>query len=233
MTPTRTDRRCIGQRQRQGRARPANQSRRTPYRSGFEPLAQKAWSRRSSLDEAPHRAARSQRLARSALDRVRAEPEALAAPSLASSRKSTPSPGRWRSRSAILFQIMEPTRLCGRSAELRYLDRRPDRDRRRRARGALLPAGISGRRLRPIRNQAVPVHFRIDGEHQRAACRPVRHRAVRDLRQKEGIAVPRASVVRSQNGQDLVFEHAQPSGSNRAQCGSSRSTATGCWSSPA
>ena len=25
--------------------------------------------------------------------------------------------------------------------------------------------------------------------------------------QKEGIAVPRASVVRSQNGQDLVFEH--------------------------
>ena len=171
----------------------------------FEPLAQKGVVTQVQLDEARIEL-QGLKDRRSALDRVRAEPEALAAPVSGVIAEINAVAGQMAQPSAILFQIMEPTRLWVEALSFDTLTGDQSAIAKT-EHGAHSAAGLSGRRL--CRSQPGGAGaFQDRGRYQRAACRPVRHRAVRDLRSRsEGIAVPRASVVRSQNGQDLVFEH--------------------------
>jgi len=57
------------------------------------------------------------------------------------------------------------------------------------------------------RNQSAPVHFAIEGEA--VGLRPGQFVTVLVTtgQEKKGIAIPRGSVVRSANGQTVVFEH--------------------------
>ena len=111
----------------------------------FEPLAQKGVVTQVQLDEARIEL-QGLKDRRSALDRIRAEPEALAAPVVGrhrgnQCRRRTDGAAE---RPPVSDHGADAT--VGRSPELRYLDRRPDRDRQD-EHGARAAAGISGRRL--------------------------------------------------------------------------------------
>ena len=170
----------------------------------FEPLAQKGVVAQVQLDEARIEL-QGLKDRRSALDRVRAEPEALAAPVPGVIAEINAVAGQMAQPSALLFQIMEPTRLWVEALSFDSLTG----DQTAIAKtgtGRVLQLGYQGAGFAD-RNQAVPVHFRIDGDTSGLRAGQFVTVLSATHEQKEGIAVPRASVVRSQNGQDLVFEH--------------------------
>ena len=170
----------------------------------FEPLAQKGVVTQVQLDEARIEL-QGLKDRRSALDRVRAEPEALAAPVSGVIAEINAVAGQMAQPSAILFQIMEPTRLWVEALSFDTLTGDQTAIAKT-STGRVLPLGYQGAGFAD-RNQAVPVHFRIDGNTSGLRAGQFVTVLSATQEQKEGIAVPRASVVRSQNGQDLVFEH--------------------------
>ncbi len=60
------------------------------------------------------------------------------------------------------------------------------------------------------RNQAVPVHFSIDGEARGLRAGQLLTVIATLDEERRGIAVPRAGVLRGANGQSLVWEHTNP-----------------------
>ena len=60
------------------------------------------------------------------------------------------------------------------------------------------------------RNQAVPVHFAIDGDAKGLRAGQLLTVLATLDEERRGIAVPRASVLRGANGQSLVWEHTNP-----------------------
>ena len=143
---------------------------------------------------------------RAALDRVRAEPEALVAPASGVIAEVNAVAGQIAQPNAILFQIVDPTRLwiealsfdaltgagtatartsAGRSINLTYVG-----------------AGLADR------NQAVPVHFKVEGDAAGLRLGQFVTVLAATEDERQGVAVPRASVVRGANGQNIVYEHA-------------------------
>jgi multidrug efflux pump subunit AcrA (membrane-fusion protein) len=105
----------------------------------------------------------------------------------------------------VLFQIIEPTRLWVEALSFDTLTGTQS-----------AVAKTSGARSLALayqgagfadRNQAIPVQFKIEDDTGglRAGQFVTVLAATSD--EREGIAVPRASVVRTQTGQDLAFEH--------------------------
>ena len=141
---------------------------------------------------------------RAALDKSRGKSKPWSRPSPAWSRKATPVAGQMAQSNAVIFHIVDPAKLWIEALSFEALggaeERAPDGHGRQLAltyRGA----GFADR------SQSIPVHFAVEG-------------AVTDLRagqlvtvriavpgEKKGIALPRTSLVRSQNGQDFIYEH--------------------------
>ena len=146
---------------------------------------------------------------RAALDKVRREPEALIAPVNGVIAEGVPVAGQIAQPNAVVFQIVDPARLWVEALSF---------DARCRNRADAIATTTAGRTL-PLafrgsghaeRNQSIPVQFQIEGD-------------VTDLRaglfvtvffktdeEKKGIAVPRASVIRASNGQEVVYVHTAP-----------------------
>jgi cobalt-zinc-cadmium efflux system membrane fusion protein len=57
------------------------------------------------------------------------------------------------------------------------------------------------------RSQSIPVHFAIEGDLSGLRAGQFLTVLVATNDEKQGIAIPRTSLVRGANGQDLVFEH--------------------------
>ena len=143
---------------------------------------------------------------RSALDRARVEPEALVAPVSGIIAEMTAIAGQMAQTNTVLFQIVEPTRLWVEALSFDTLT----------GTQSALAKTSGGRSLALVyqgagfadRNQAIPVQFKIEDDTGglRAGQFVTVLAATSD--EREGIAVPRASVVRTQTGQDLAFEHA-------------------------
>lgn len=145
---------------------------------------------------------------KAALAQSRREPEALVAPVSGVVAAANTVAGQLAQPDKIIFQIVDSSKLWvealafepvapsaessasvsnGRSVRLSY-------------RGA----GLAGR------NQAIPVHFAIDGSTDGLwAGQFVTVYTSADERH-EGIAVPRAAVVRASNGMHVVYEHTAP-----------------------
>jgi RND family efflux transporter MFP subunit len=142
---------------------------------------------------------------RSALDRARVEPEALVAPVSGIVAEMNAVAGQMAQTSAILFQIIEPTRLWVEALSFDTLTGTQSAEAKTSG-GRSLALVYQGAGFAD-RNQAVPVHFKIEGDTSglRAGQFVTVLAATED--EREGIAVPRASVVRTQTGQDLAFEH--------------------------
>jgi RND family efflux transporter MFP subunit len=145
---------------------------------------------------------------RHAVERVQREPEPLLAPVDGVLAAANVVAGQMADPNAILFQIVDPDRLWvealsyagiaagdGGSAIL------PD--------GRALNLAFEGAGLSD-RNQAVPLHFSIQSGEARLRLGQLVTVQMATGQQREGLAVPRASIIRAANGTMLVYEQSNP-----------------------
>jgi len=142
---------------------------------------------------------------RGSLDRSRREPEELIAPVDGIVAEGTVVAGQMAQLNAVIFHIVDPTRLW---VEALSYDSLPG------VQSAV--ARLSNDRTYPLafrgagfagRNQSIPVQFAVQGDVAGLrAGQFVTVLATTD-EEKTGFAVPRAALVRNANGQDVVYEH--------------------------
>ena len=144
---------------------------------------------------------------RASLDKVRLEPEALVAPVSGVVAEGTPVAGQMAQPNAVIFQIVDPARLwiealsfdpvAGSVAASAVT-----------ANGRALTLSFRGSGLAD-RNQSIPVHFAIDGDATGLRAGQFVTVMATTGEQKDGIAIPRGSLVRGANGLDMVYVHAR------------------------
>ncbi|TDR94857.1 HlyD family efflux transporter periplasmic adaptor subunit [Enterovirga rhinocerotis] len=173
----------------------------------FQALAKSNIVSQVQLDEAREEL-RGLRERREGLDRIRTAPEALISPIDGIVAEVNAVAGQIAQPSAIVFQVIDPKRLLVEALSFEAPSELGDATGRLATGDAfklrLLGAGLADR------NQAVPVHFAIEGDA--SGLRIGKFVTVTASRAdgKAGIAVPRASIVRGGNGQSLVFEKTAP-----------------------
>ena len=145
---------------------------------------------------------------RKALDGVRSQPEALAAPVSGVIAEANAVAGQMASPGAMVFRIVDPARLWVEALSFDALASTADATARladgRRLELAYRGAGLADRA------QAVPIQFAVrDAPPELRTGQFVTVLAATDTRQT-GLALPRLSVVRGGNGQSLVYEHVAP-----------------------
>jgi membrane fusion protein, heavy metal efflux system len=142
---------------------------------------------------------------RASLDKVRREPEPLVAPVSGVIAEGTPVAGQIVASSAIVFHIVDPARLWVEALSFNALAGAKTASASTAAGGnfALLyrGSGLAGR------SQSIPVHFAISGDTTGLRAGQFVTVLVTTDEEANGIALPRGSLVRSANGQDLVYEH--------------------------
>jgi hypothetical protein len=142
---------------------------------------------------------------RGSLDKSRREPEELIAPVDGIVAEGTAVAGQIAQLNAVIFHIVDPTRLW---VEALSYDSLPG------VQSAV--ARLSNDRIYPLafrgagfagRNQSIPVQFAVQGDV--AGLRAGQFVTVLATTDEErtGFAVPRAALVRNANGQDVVYEH--------------------------
>ncbi len=171
----------------------------------YEPLLKSGAVPRVTYDEAVLEL-KGLRARRAALDKVRAEPEKLIAPVSGVIASANAVAGQIAETNAVVFQIIDPARLWVEALTFALI---PD------AQAATARAG-DGNSLRlsfrgaglTDRSQAIPVHFAIEGATKGLRVGQLVTVLATTGEQIKGLALPRASVLRSANGQTIVFEHA-------------------------
>ncbi len=142
---------------------------------------------------------------RTALDRIRQEPEVLVAPVGGVIAEAAAVAGQMAAPGQMVFQIVDPQRLWVEALSFDALTPAADATARM-ADGRTLPLAYQGAGLAD-RNQAIPVQFAIEGGSQGLRVGQfVTVLAATDA-ERHGLALPRASVVRTANGQDVVYAH--------------------------
>jgi membrane fusion protein, heavy metal efflux system len=170
----------------------------------YEPLVQSGAVTRVQLDEA-RLELQGLKDRRAALDKSRREPEALIAPVSGIVAEGVVAAGQMTQPNTVVFQIVDPQRLwiealsfsaptgtqtatarspSGRSLALKYQG-----------------SGFTDR------NQSIPIHFSIQGDVTGLRVGQFVTVLANTDEEQNGLAVPRGSVVRSANGQDVVYEH--------------------------
>ena len=145
---------------------------------------------------------------RAALDRVRQQPEALLAPVDGLIAEVNAIAGQMAGPGAQVFMIIDPQLLwiealsfdalsAGQTASARLAD------------GRTLSLIYRGAGLAD-RNQAVPVQFAISNNNADLRTGQFVTVLASTTTPQEGLALPRASVVRGGNGQSIVYEHTKP-----------------------
>jgi RND family efflux transporter MFP subunit len=142
---------------------------------------------------------------RAALDKVRREPEALVAPVAGVIAEGTPVAGQIAQPNAVIFNIVDPSCLWVEAltfdplAEVQGATARLNNERSYPL--TFKGAGFAGR------NQSIPVQFAVEGDVSGLRAGQFVAVLVTTREEKTGVAIPRAGVVRSANGQDVVYEH--------------------------
>ncbi|MEH3146557.1 MAG: efflux RND transporter periplasmic adaptor subunit [Methylobacterium frigidaeris] len=142
---------------------------------------------------------------RVALDAARLQPEPLVAPVDGVVAQAAAVAGQMASPGTMVFQIVDPARLWVEALSFDPLAAAQDATARL-ADGRSFALTYQGSGLAD-RNQAVPVQFAVKGDT--AGLRIGQFVTVLAATEDEqaGLAVPRASVLRAANGQDVVYEH--------------------------
>ncbi len=142
---------------------------------------------------------------RGSLDKSRREAEELIAPVDGIVAEGTVVAGQMAQSNAVIFHIVDPTRLWVEALSFDSLSgvhsavARLNNDRTYPL--AFRGAGFAGR------NQSIPVQFAVQGDVAGLrAGQFVTVLATTD-EEKTGFAIPRAALVRNANGQDVVYEH--------------------------
>lgn len=142
---------------------------------------------------------------RASLDKVRGEPERLIAPVSGVVAAANAVAGQIAETNAIVFQIVDPSRLWIEALTFSIL---PDAQRAtaRTGEGRKLALSFQGAGLSD-RSQAIPVHFAIEGAEKGLRVGQLVTVLAATGEETKGIALPRASILRSANGQTILFEH--------------------------
>jgi hypothetical protein len=142
---------------------------------------------------------------RAQLDKVRAESEKLIAPVSGVVASANAVAGQIAETNAIVFQIIDPARLWIEALTFNLV---PDAQRAtaRTGEGATLALSFQGAGLTD-RSQAIPVHFAIQGAPKGLRVGQLVTVLASTSEAVRGLAIPRTSVLRSANGQTVVFEH--------------------------
>ena len=142
---------------------------------------------------------------RTALDKIRLDPEPLISPVDGVVAEASATAGQMANAGQMVFQVVDPKNLwiealsfdaltAGQNASARLPD------------GRTFPLTYQGSGLAD-RNQAIPVQFAIDGDASGLRVGQFLTVLATTEGQLSGLALPRASVVRTGNGQDVVYEH--------------------------
>ncbi|MGE7152418.1 efflux RND transporter periplasmic adaptor subunit [Methylorubrum rhodesianum] len=142
---------------------------------------------------------------RAALDKIRQQPETLVSPVDGVVAQATAVAGQMAAPGAMVFQIVAPNRLWVEALSFDALTAAQDATARL-ADGRTLKLAYQGTGLAD-RNQAIPVQFAVQGDASGLRVGQfVTVLAGTDIEQS-GLALPRSAVVRTGNGQDVVYEH--------------------------
>jgi len=145
---------------------------------------------------------------RASIEKSRREPEALIAPVAGVIAEGSAVAGQIVQPSSVVFNIIDPSRLWVEALSFESLE--PSRGAR--------ASTYTGKNYDLIyqgtgfadRSQSVPVHFAVTGDTAGLRAGQFLTVLVTTDDTKEGLAVPRSSVVRGSNGQDFVYEHIAP-----------------------
>ena len=173
----------------------------------YESLAKTGAVPRVTLDEAILEL-KGLRDRRAALDKSRGEPEKLIAPVSGLIAAANAVAGQIAETNAVVFQIVDPTRLWVEALTFSLL---PDAQgaTARTGEGKVLNLAFQGAGLTD-RSQAIPVHFAVAGDNKGLRVGQLVSVLAATGEQTQGLAVPRRAVLRSANGQSILFEHTSP-----------------------
>lgn len=141
---------------------------------------------------------------RVALDKVRREAEPLIAPVDGVIADGVPVAGQIAQPNSIIFHIVDPAKLWVEALSYDALVGTGGAAMRlgnRTLKLAFRGAGLADR------NQAIPIHFSIEGSGTGIRVGQFVTVLAATNDEQTGIALPRSSLVRNRNGQDVVFEH--------------------------
>ena len=145
---------------------------------------------------------------RASLDHVRREPEKLIAPVDGLIADGTPVAGQIAQPNAVVFHIVDPARLWIEALSFDAVVE-PRLAAARSANGRTLPLRFRGSGWAD-RNQSVAVQFEIQGESKGLRAGQFVTVLLATNEDKSGVAIPRVSVIRTSNGQDVVYLHTAP-----------------------
>jgi hypothetical protein len=170
----------------------------------YEPLAKSGAVPKVTLDEAIIEL-KGLRERRASLDKTRGESEKLIAPVSGVIASANAVAGQIAETNAVVFQIVDPARLWVEALTFSLL---PDAEAAtaRTGEGTTLALSFQGAGLTD-RSQAIPVHFAVEGSHKGLRVGQLVTVMAPTGEQVQGLAVPRTSVLRSANGQTILFEH--------------------------
>jgi membrane fusion protein, heavy metal efflux system len=145
---------------------------------------------------------------RAAIDKSRREPEALIAPVNGVIAEGSAVAGQIVQPSSVVFNIIDPSLLWVEALSFGSIE--PSQGAR--------ASTYTGRNYDLVyrgtgfadRSQSVPVHFAVTGDTAGLRAGQFLTVLVTTDDTKQGLAVPRSSVVRGSNGQDFVYEHVAP-----------------------
>ncbi|ACA14760.1 efflux transporter, RND family, MFP subunit [Methylobacterium sp. 4-46] len=142
---------------------------------------------------------------RAALDKVRTEPEALVAPVSGVIAEASAVAGQMANPGQMVFQIVDPKSLWVEALSFDALGGAENATARL-ADGRSLTLTYQGSGLAD-RNQAIPVQFAISGDTGGLRVGQFVTVLAATTAELQGLALPRAAVVRTGNGQDVVYAH--------------------------
>ncbi|MEZ5764875.1 MAG: efflux RND transporter periplasmic adaptor subunit [Xanthobacteraceae bacterium] len=170
----------------------------------FEQLAPSGAVAQATLEEA-RLELQGLRERRASIDLAKRQPEELIAPVAGVIADGTPIVGQIVQSNAVVFQIVDPSRLWVEALSFQPLAAKASASARS-ASGQTVSLAFKGAGL-VTRNQSIPVRFAVEdnsGKLQSGEFVTVFAQAGQAI---DGIAVPRSAVVRAANGQDFVYEH--------------------------
>jgi len=139
------------------------------------------------------------------LDKTRREPEMLLAPVSGVIAEANTVAGQLAQPNTIVFQIVDPSRLW---VEALSFDLIPNVERAsaRTHNGRTVNLVFRGSAA-ALRNQSIAVHFTVDGNTEGVWAGQFVTVFASLAERRRGVLLPRAAVVRTANGQQIVFEH--------------------------
>jgi len=140
------------------------------------------------------------------LDKVRREPEVLRAPVSGVIADANTIAGQLAQPNTVIFHIVDPARLWIEALSFETIPE-VERASARGQNGSAVDLKFRGSAA-ALRNQSIAVHFAIDGGSAGVWTGQFVTVFLSIPEKRRGILLPRAAVVRSANGQYVVYEHA-------------------------